>query len=213
MVEYALSDFPCEVEAASLALDALDDVQALAAVPESVRENLVQFVFADVPEGCVSQIVSERDGFGEVFVEVKRARDGASNLADFEGVGEAGNIVVAEWGDENLSLVLEAANALLWRMRSRSRWYSVRTSEGGSGTARPADCADFAANGERSRSRCSRRRRIDERPLAVNGMSSCATLLSNAICVPTKCLTVSKHSNGCCGEQMQRTRCDRGKNT
>ena len=60
----------------------------------------------------MSQVVSERNGFGEVFVEVERARDGASNLADFEGVGESGNIVVAEWGDEDLGLVLEAAECL-----------------------------------------------------------------------------------------------------
>jgi len=81
-------------------------------MPESVRQNLVKFVFADVPERSVSQVVSERYGLGEVFVQVEGARDGARDLADFESVGEAGNIVVAERRDENLGLVLEAAECL-----------------------------------------------------------------------------------------------------
>ena len=81
-------------------------------MPEAAGENLVKLVFADVPEGCVSEVVAEGDGFGEVFVEVQGARDGAGNLADFEGVGQAGNIVVAEGRDEYLGLVLEAAECL-----------------------------------------------------------------------------------------------------
>ena len=52
--------------------------------------------------------MAERDGFGEVFVEVEGARDCAGDLADFEGVSEAGYIVVAEWCDEDLRFVFES---------------------------------------------------------------------------------------------------------
>ena len=61
-------DFPSEVESASLALDTLDDVEALAAVPEAAGENVVELVFADVTEGGVSEVVAQGDGFGEVFI-------------------------------------------------------------------------------------------------------------------------------------------------
>ena len=53
-----MPDFPSEVESASLALDALDDVEALAAVPEAAGENVVELVFADVSEGGVSEVVA-----------------------------------------------------------------------------------------------------------------------------------------------------------
>ena len=68
--------------------------------------------------------------------------------------------------------------------------------------ARPADWLDCAANGDRYRSRASSRRRTLDRPFALCEIpSSCVTLLSNAICVPTNAIY----------KQTQRTRCDREK--
>ena len=49
---------------------------------------------------------------GEVFVQVQAAGDGAGDLGDLEGVREAGHEVVADGGDEDLGLVLEAAEGL-----------------------------------------------------------------------------------------------------
>ena len=108
----ALPDFPGQVEAAPIPLDALHYIEALAAVPEAVRENPVELVFADVAEWGMTQIVAERNGFGEVFVEVKCPRYGAGDLADFERVCQAGYIVVAKRRDEDLRLVLEPAERL-----------------------------------------------------------------------------------------------------
>ena len=53
--------------------------------------------------------MAEGYGFCEVFVEVEGARDCAGDLADFEGVGEAGYIVVAERCDEDLRFVFESS--------------------------------------------------------------------------------------------------------
>ena len=56
--------------------------------------------------------MAQRNGFGKVFVEIESAGDCAGNLADFESVGQAGNIVVAERRYEDLRLVLQPPERL-----------------------------------------------------------------------------------------------------
>ena len=56
------------------------------------------------PKSWPSAMASARS-----FVEVEGARDCAGDLADFEGVGEAGYIVVAERCDEDLRFVFESS--------------------------------------------------------------------------------------------------------
>ncbi|MBT9161053.1 MAG: hypothetical protein DDT27_01655 [Dehalococcoidia bacterium] len=65
-----------------------------------------------MPERGVTQVMSQRDGFGEILIEVQRPGDGASDLRNLEGMGEPGYIVIPWGGDEDLSLVLEAAKRL-----------------------------------------------------------------------------------------------------
>ena len=59
-------------------------------------------------ERRVPEIVSERDRLGEVLVESEGTRDGARDLSDLERVGQAGAVVVAFRGEEDLGLVREA---------------------------------------------------------------------------------------------------------
>lgn len=63
-------------------------------------------------KGGVADVMPKGDGFGEVLVEAEGAADGAGDLADFEGVGEAGAVMVAGGGDEDLGLVFEASEGL-----------------------------------------------------------------------------------------------------
>jgi hypothetical protein len=60
-------------------------------------------------ERRMAEIMGERDRFGQVFVEAKRARQRAGDLRDFERVGQACPVVVALGGEEDLRLALEAA--------------------------------------------------------------------------------------------------------
>ncbi len=57
----------------------------------------------------MAEIVRERDGLHQILVQPEAAGDGASDLRDFQGVGEAGAVVVAFGVDENLGFVLQAA--------------------------------------------------------------------------------------------------------
>ncbi len=72
-------------------------------------ECRVQRLLAGVAERAVAEVVGERHGLREILVEGERARRGAGDLGDLEGVGQAGAEVVAFVVDEHLGLVLEAA--------------------------------------------------------------------------------------------------------
>jgi len=74
-----------------------------------------------MPERCVSNIVSQGDGFGQVFIERQRAGNGAGNLGDFNRVREAGTEQVAFVIDENLGLVFQPTEGrCVRRVRNRS---------------------------------------------------------------------------------------------
>jgi len=72
----------------------------------------VQLVFAGVAKRCVSQIVPQSDGFDQVFVEVQGSGDGAGYLRYLQRMSEAGDEMVSLRGNEDLSLVLQAAERL-----------------------------------------------------------------------------------------------------
>jgi len=71
--------------------------------------ELGERVLAGVPEGRVPEVVREGDRLGEVLVQVECARDRARDLRDLDRVREARPVVVALGRDEDLRLVLEAA--------------------------------------------------------------------------------------------------------
>ena len=105
-----------EVEAAAVALEHVDDAQRVLVVAKAPAEALVQRaverLLAGVAEGRVAEVVAEADRLGQVLVQPQRARDRARDPAGLERVGEAGAVVVALGGDEDLGLVLQAPEAL-----------------------------------------------------------------------------------------------------
>ena len=80
--------------------------------PQRSRSAASSALLAGVAEGRVAEVVAEPDRLGQVLVEAERARDGAGDPAGLQGVGEAGAVVVALGGDEDLGLVLEPAKRL-----------------------------------------------------------------------------------------------------
>jgi hypothetical protein len=73
------------------------------------RQAGIERALARMTERRVAEIMGERQGLGEVFMETERARDGAGDLGHFQRMGQAGAVVVALMEHEDLGLVLEAA--------------------------------------------------------------------------------------------------------
>ncbi len=72
----------------------------------------VEGLLAGVAERWVAEIVADPDRLGQVLVQPQRPRHGAGDPAGLQGMGEAGAVMVALRRDEDLRLVLEAAERL-----------------------------------------------------------------------------------------------------
>ena len=57
----------------------------------------------------MAQVVGQADGFDQVFVGAQGDGDGAPDLGHFQGVGQAGAVVIALVVDEHLGFVFQAA--------------------------------------------------------------------------------------------------------
>ena len=114
VLDQALQRLPGEVQPVELGIAAFqpgDDAQRLGVVVEAApfRHLRVQRILAGMAEGRVAEIVDQRDRLGEVLVAAQRPRQRAGDLRDLDRVGEPGAVVVALMRDEDLRLVLEAA--------------------------------------------------------------------------------------------------------
>ena len=110
VVEDADACLVAEVQAAAVALDAVDDAQALLIVPEAdAGVDRVECALSRVAERRVAEVVPEADGLGEVLIEFERAGDRAREARDLERVRQARAVMVALRAQEHLRLVLQAA--------------------------------------------------------------------------------------------------------
>ena len=114
VLDEALEGFPREVQAVVVGVAAFepgDDAQGLCIViePAEGRHDLLQHIFARMAEGRVTKIVGERQRFREIFIKAQRTGEGAGNLAHLDRVGQAGAVVIAFVGHEDLGLVGQPA--------------------------------------------------------------------------------------------------------
>ena len=77
--------------------------------PAIGRHQRIERFFAGMAEGRMAEIMRERYRLGQFGVEPERARDRPRHLRNLDGMGEAGAEIVALMLDEDLRLVLEAA--------------------------------------------------------------------------------------------------------
>ena len=126
----------------------VDDAQRLQVVLEAaVRLHaVVQRVLAGVTERRVAEVVREADRFGERFVQLQRARDGARDLRDFDRVRQPRAVQVAFVIDEHLRLVDQTAerggmnDAVAVALK-----FAAQTSAAASACTRPREAASVAA--------------------------------------------------------------------
>ena len=106
--------------------------------------RLVERVAAGMAEGRMAEIVRERQGLGEIVVEMQRPRDRARDLRHFERMRQPRPVMVAFVIDEHLRLVLQASecggvnHAVAVALERRSRrafWLRVAPSTAAVGSA------------------------------------------------------------------------------
>src|SRR5947209_16320556 len=98
VIDDAVANGLAEVEAAPVALEAVDDPQRMLVVAKAhavpVLEAAVEDLLADMSERGVPEVVAERDRLGQVLVERERARDGARDAGGLQSVREPRPVVV-----------------------------------------------------------------------------------------------------------------------
>ncbi len=112
VVEDTLPNFPGKVESLSFFLQHINDAQALLSMSEAAGDSFSKKIFAKVAKRRVAKVMRQRYGFSEVFIETQSPSDGSRNLSNFNGVGESCGEVVAQGGNKDLRLVLEAPKCL-----------------------------------------------------------------------------------------------------
>ena len=114
VLDQALQRFPGQIQAVEIRVAALqrgDDAQGLGIVIETAErgEAGIKRALASVAERRMAEVVGERQRLGEVFVETKPAGERAGYLCHFERMCEPRAVVIAFVENEDLGLVLEAA--------------------------------------------------------------------------------------------------------
>ena len=115
MFDDAFADFEGEIEAGEVEIavfELLDDAQGVKVVVEAGAVGAHEFAelaFAGVAEGRMADIVDERESLGEFAVEAESGGNGARDLGDFKGMGQAVAEMIGVTCGEDLSLGFEAA--------------------------------------------------------------------------------------------------------
>ena len=98
-----------QVQATPVALEHVDDPERMLVVVEApveaLAQQLVERLFARVPERRVPEVVAEPDRLDEVLVQPQRPRHPARDPAGLERVRQPRAVVVAGGVDEDLRLV------------------------------------------------------------------------------------------------------------
>ena len=112
VIDDPVAYFVSEIESLAVVFEQFDDAQALFVVFETTLDQFVKNLFSRVPERRMTEVVPQRDSFGQIFVEAQGARCGAPYLRDFERMREPRTVMIAFGGYEDLRFVFEPAKGL-----------------------------------------------------------------------------------------------------
>src|SRR5262245_35993727 len=115
MFDDAFAHFEGEIEAGEFKIavfELFDDAERVKVVVEPAAVGAHEFVelaFSGVAEGRMANVVNERQRLGKFAVEPESSGNGASDLRDFERVGEAVAKMIGIARGENLRFGFKAA--------------------------------------------------------------------------------------------------------
>ena len=108
----AVAHFPRQVQPTPVVFEHVDHAQALLVVIEAARHQVAQHALAGVAKRRVAQVVPERDRFGQLLMQVQHLGDGPRDLRHLQRVRQPRAIVIPGRREEDLRLVLQAAERL-----------------------------------------------------------------------------------------------------
>src|SRR5918995_1564126 len=91
----AVADFPREIETVSIVFENIDDTQTLLVVIETSGNERTQYSLAGVAKWRMAQVMTQCDGFCELFMEPQDFGDSPRDLRDLERVRQTRSIVIA----------------------------------------------------------------------------------------------------------------------
>src|SRR5438270_1989884 len=93
-------------------LEVLDDTQRVDIVVEAAAvalEAAVERALTGVSEGRMADVVNQRQGLGQIFVQAKCSGDGPGDLRNLDGVGQAAAKMIGRAAGKYLRLPRQAA--------------------------------------------------------------------------------------------------------
>ena len=116
MLEDALTGFKAQVQTIKARVSLLELVhhaQALQVVLKAAvrRHAFIECVLAGMAERRVSQVMRQRHGLDQIFVQAQRAGDRAAELRDFQRMRQPGAEQVALVVQKNLGFVNQPAKS------------------------------------------------------------------------------------------------------
>ena len=105
--------FTGQIQTLSVFLDDLHDADTLFCMIKSGKsgrpQDLIQRFFSGVTKGCVPQVMTQSNGFCQVFVHTQRFGNGTSNLRYFQCMRQTRAVMVTLRFQKDLCLVLQSA--------------------------------------------------------------------------------------------------------
>src|SRR5580692_4947560 len=115
MLDDAFADCQRQVESAKRRItqfEVFNDAQSMQVVIEAqavTTQRIVQSAFTRMPKGRMANVMHQRQGFGEIFVEPQRRGNRACNLRDFHRVRQAAAKMIGVAMRKDLCLARETA--------------------------------------------------------------------------------------------------------
>ncbi len=108
MAGNAVFYFVCKIKSCTVVFYIVNHADALKIVLEAVRAYLIKNVLSGVTERSVSQVVSKGDSFGQILVKPECPWNSTRDLRHLKSMCEPCSVMVADWGEEYLSLLLQS---------------------------------------------------------------------------------------------------------
>ena len=109
VVQNSIPHFPGQVQALSFLFQNLHDTDALFRVAEAPGMHRIERRFPGMAERRVSEIMAERNGFGQILIQIQRPRNRAGNLGYLECVRQAGPVMISLRSEKHLCFVFHPA--------------------------------------------------------------------------------------------------------